>query len=74
MPSLMEMGKWLMVIGGIFLLSGLILFLLGKTGLDLPRLPGDIFIKKEGYSFYFPIVSCIVISLIFSVLMNLFRR
>lgn len=74
MPSLLEMGRWLMVIGVIFLLLGLLLFLLGKTGLGLPRLPGDIFIKKEGYSFYFPIVSCIVISVLLSVLMNLFRR
>ncbi len=74
MPGWLEIGKWLMQVGGILLLIGLIFFLLGKNGVGLPRLPGDIFIRKEGYSFYFPIVSCIIISIILSILMNLFRR
>jgi len=40
----------------------------------LGKLPGDIFIKKENYSFYFPIGSCILISLVMSFIFWLFRR
>ncbi len=42
--------------------------------LPLGRLPGDIHIVREGYSFYFPIVTCIVISLLVSLLLWIFRR
>lgn len=42
--------------------------------LPLGRLPGDIHIVKEGFSFYFPIVTCLVISLLLSLLIWLFRR
>ena len=41
--------------------------------LGLGQLPGDIIIKGENSTFYFPIVSCIAISLLVSVLLNLFR-
>ena len=41
--------------------------------LGLGQLPGDIILKEENSTFYFPVVSCIVISLLVSVLLNLFR-
>ncbi|MFZ4858859.1 MAG: DUF2905 domain-containing protein [Desulfuromonadaceae bacterium] len=40
----------------------------------LGKLPGDIFVRKENYSFYFPLGSCILISLLLSLIMWLFRR
>lgn len=42
--------------------------------LPLGRLPGDIHVVKEGFSFYFPIVTCLVISLLLSLLIWFFRR
>lgn len=42
--------------------------------LPLGRLPGDIHVVKEGFSFHFPIVTCIVISVLVSVLLWIFRR
>ncbi|MCL1974857.1 MAG: DUF2905 domain-containing protein [Firmicutes bacterium] len=51
---------------------GLLFILLGK--MNFTGLHGDILIKRENFSFYFPIVTCIVISLVISLLFNLFRR
>ena len=45
-----------------------------QMGLPLGRLPGDIRIQRGNSSFYFPIVTCIVVSLVLSLLMVLFRR
>lgn len=68
-----ELGKLLIILGmGIVLLGALILLL--SRFISLGHLPGDIFIKGEHGSFYFPIVSCIVISIVLSILMNLFHH
>ena len=69
----MDIGKLLVVIGlGMMVLGGILMLLSRFTSLG--HLPGDIFIKGEHGSFYFPVVSCIVISIILSVIMNLFHR
>ncbi len=65
------LAKLLMLVGGILFAAGLLLLLLGKI---LPSLPGDIFIKRGNFTFYFPLVSCLIISIILSVLLNLFHR
>lgn len=41
---------------------------------QLGRLPGDINIRREGFQFSFPVVSCIVISIVLSILLNIFRK
>jgi hypothetical protein len=66
-------GKLLILWGLILVLVGLLLTVMPKIPF-LGRLPGDILIKKENFQFYFPIVTCIVISLILTLLFNLFRR
>lgn len=64
----------LLIAAGIFLfLTGAVLMLLGKFT-ALGHLPGDILLKGEKGSFYFPIVSCLIISVVLSILLNLFRR
>lgn len=65
-------GKICLMLGGALCTLGLLFLLLGRF--NFTGLPGDIFIKKENFSFYFPIVSCIVISLVLSLIINLFRR
>ena len=67
-----ELGKLLIILGLGAILVGLVIMALSKF-ISLGHLPGDIFIKGEHGSFYFPIVSCIVLSVVLSVIMNLFN-
>ena len=64
--------KTLLIIGVLFILIGLLYPFLKDIGLG--RLPGDIAIKKENFSFYFPIVTCIVVSVIISLILMFFRK
>ena len=64
--------KTLIIIGVLFILAGLLYPFLRDIGLG--RLPGDIIIKKENSSFYFPIVTCIVVSVIISLILMIFRK
>ena len=64
--------KTLIIIGVLFILVGLLYPFLRDVGLG--RLPGDIVIKKENSSFYFPIVTCIVVSVIVSLILMFFRK
>lgn len=59
-------GVLLVAVGGLMLLGGK-LFGLG-------RLPGDIFIQRGNFSFYFPVVTSIVLSILLTVILNLIRR
>lgn len=68
-----ELGKVLVLFGGIILLLGLILWS-GFAPKWLGRLPGDIRIEREHSAFYFPIVTCIIISIVLSVIFSIFRR
>ncbi len=68
-----ELGKMLIILG-IFILSiGLLLTLGGKIPY-LGKLPGDIVIKKGNFTFYFPIVTCILLSVLLTLIFSLFRR
>jgi hypothetical protein len=63
----------------IFIILGIILLIIGLTWpwlkkLGLFRLPGDIVIERDGFNFYFPITSMIVISIVLSVILYLIRR
>ena len=64
--------KILIIIGVLFILVGLLYPILRDVGLG--RLPGDIVIKKEKSSFYFPIVSCIVISVVITLILMFFKK
>jgi len=68
-----EIGKLLLILGIILSIMGLI-FIFGSKVPGLGRLPGDIFIKKENITFFFPIVTCILISIIVTLILSLFRR
>jgi ribose/xylose/arabinose/galactoside ABC-type transport system permease subunit len=67
-----EIGKILIGIGAITVVVGLILFLVGKT--PLGRLPGDFIVRRENFTFIFPVATCIIISVVLSVMMWLFFR
>ena len=67
------LGKSLIIFGVILVGIGLILTLADKIPC-IGKLPGDIYIKRERFNFYFPIVTCIIISLILTLLFSLFRK
>jgi uncharacterized membrane protein len=66
------MGKVLVIIGFVVVIIGLLLIF--KVPIPFGKLPGDIAIKGEHVQFYFPIVSCIILSIILSFLFYLFGR
>jgi hypothetical protein len=66
-----DLGKFVIVIGVVITLIGLILWS-GFAPKWLGRLPGDIRIEREHSAFYFPIVTCIVLSILLSLLLSLF--
>ena len=68
-----DIGKFLMIIGAVVLVLGFI-FWSGLAPKWLGRLPGDIRIEREHGAFYFPIVTCIIISIVLSLLFSIFRR
>ena len=68
-----ELGKFVVIIGIVMTLVGLVLWS-GLAPRWLGRLPGDIRIERGNSVFYFPIVTCIVLSILLSLLLSLFRR
>ncbi len=67
-----NIGRLLLGIAAFIALAGVVFLLMGKLGLG--RLPGDIVIRRENLTIFFPIATMIVISLILTLLVNLFRR
>ena len=68
-----SIGKTFMIIGLIFLLLGLLIHFGGKI-FSLGRLPGDIVIQKGNGTFYFPVVTSILLSVILSLALSFFNR
>ena len=67
------LGRSLIILGLVIMLIGIVVSLAGKLPW-LGRLPGDISIKRENFSFYFPLATCLLISALISLIMWLFRR
>ena len=68
-----SLGKWLIGAGLFLALTGVAVSFLPRVPW-LGRLPGDIFIKRENFSFYFPLATCLLLSLIVSIFFRLFRK
>lgn len=67
-----DLGRVLIGIGVILLILGLAFLVFGRMGLG--KLPGDIVVRRGNFTFYFPLVTSIVISVVVSLLLWLFRR
>ncbi|HTR27374.1 MAG TPA: DUF2905 domain-containing protein [Terriglobales bacterium] len=67
-------GRLLVFLGIALVVIGGIVMLLGKTGLPIGRLPGDIFYRGKNTTVYFPLATCIVLSVVVSVIFLLIRR
>ena len=64
------MGKTLVVVGLVIVGFGLLIM----VGLPIGRLPGDFYVKRGSFSFYFPLASSIIVSIILTLLLAFFRR
>lgn len=67
------MAKMLVFAGMILVLIGGLLLLAGKIP-GIGKLPGDIFVQRGNFTFYFPVVTSIVLSILLTILLNLFFR
>jgi len=68
-----SIGKTLIFAGVFLIILGILVHFGGKF-INLGRLPGDIRFEKENFSFYFPLASSILVSLILTILLNIFTR
>jgi hypothetical protein len=68
-----EIGRLLIVLGVVIVLAGGVLLLAGRIPW-LGRLPGDIVIRRDHVTFYFPIVTSVILSIVLTLVLNLFRR
>jgi hypothetical protein len=70
----MGLGRALITLGIALIVLGVLVTFAGRLPFRLGRLPGDIYIQGKHSSFYFPLATCLVVSVVLSVVMWLFRR
>jgi len=73
MPGLEDMGRALLLLGGLIALLGLVLTLGSRIGF-LGKLQGDIHVQRENFSCTFPLVTSLLVSLVLTVLANVLLR
>jgi len=64
-----DLGKMLVLIGAVVIVAGLVLILLGRANIPLGRLPGDIIYRGKNTTFYFPLATSILVSVVLSVVL-----
>lgn len=69
-----SVAKIIIAAGLLLVLAGGLMLLLGKLGIHLGNLPGDVHVEGERSSFHFPVVTCIVVSVLLTVLLNVLAR
>lgn len=69
-----DFGKLLIVVGGLLLVAGVVLVLLGRTNLPIGRLPGDILYRGKNTTFYFPLATSIVLSVLLTLILYVIGR
>ncbi len=69
-----DLGRALALIGGVLLVIGLVLILAGRINLPIGRLPGDIVVRGKNTTFYFPLMTSIVLSVILTLVLWVVNR
>jgi len=64
----------IIVLGAILIAAGLLLVLLGRTGIPIGHLPGDITYRRRNFAFYFPLTTSILLSIVLSLLLYFLNR
>jgi DUF2905 family protein len=71
---MISIGKLMLIFGGVIFLLGLIVLLAGRLNLPLGRLPGDILYRGKNTTFYFPLATSILLSILLSLVFYLISR
>ena len=66
-------GKFLIIFGSLVVVVGIVVGFWGRIPL-LGKLPGDIFLQRGSFKFYFPIMTSLILSIVLTILVNLFTR
>lgn len=74
LENMAEIGRMLVMLGVVLVVIGGIVMLLGRTGVPLGRLPGDVLYRGKNTTFYFPLASSILISVVLSIVLFLIGR
>ena len=69
-----QLARIFVIAGVVMIALGAVFYLAGRFNLPLGRLPGDIRVEREGFKVYFPVVTCILISIILTLIMWLLRK
>jgi hypothetical protein len=69
-----DLGRMLVFVGGLLLVIGLVLIFAGKIGLPIGHLPGDIVYRGKSTTFFFPLMTCILLSVILSLVLYIVNR
>jgi Protein of unknown function (DUF2905) len=69
-----DLGKLLVIVGGGLVVLGLVVLLVGKSQLPLGRLPGDIVYRGKNTSFYLPLTTSILLSVVLSLVLYVISR
>ena len=69
-----DLGRVLILLGALAMVAGLVFILLGRANIPLGRLPGDIVYRGKNSTFYFPLATSILVSVVLSVVMYLVGR
>jgi hypothetical protein len=69
-----DLGKMLVLAGAVVIVAGIALMLVGRANIPLGRLPGDIVYRGKNTTFYFPLATSILISVVLSVVLYLIGR
>lgn len=68
-----EFGRTLIFFGAVLVVAGIVVSLFGKVP-GIGRLPGDIYLRKGSFTFYFPLTTCLLLSLLLTLVFTIFGR
>ncbi len=69
-----QTGKWIIIAGIIIVIAGILIYFFYDKLNWLGKLPGDIRIEKDNFRFYFPLTTMILISVVLSILISIFKK
>ena len=69
-----DTGKWIILVGGLIVLIGIVIYFFHDKLHWIGRLPGDIRIEKEHFRFYFPLTTMLLLSVVVTIFLRLIRR
>jgi len=70
----MPLGRLLITVGLVLVAAGVLVLLAGRLPIRFGRLPGDIYVRGKNSTFYFPVVTCLLVSAVLSLVMWILRR